>query len=106
VLLGPAEAPLLPSFKENAVDDAKVILRSDNMETLTSLFAETCLYVGHDSGVTHLAAMYGVPVIALFKGSSMYQWRPLGPHVRIIENEKNDGELIVKTLEAIRRLLC
>jgi len=42
------------------------------------------LYLGNDSGVTHLAAAMGVPVLALFGPSNDVQWRPIGPGVRVI----------------------
>ena len=42
------------------------------------------LYLGNDSGVTHLAAAMGIPVLALFGPSNDIQWRPIGPGVRVI----------------------
>jgi heptosyltransferase III len=42
------------------------------------------LYLGNDSGVSHLAAAMGVPVIALFGPSNDVQWRPIGPSVRVL----------------------
>ncbi len=42
------------------------------------------LYLGNDSGVTHLAAAMGVPVIALFGPSNDQQWRPVGPSAQVL----------------------
>jgi len=55
-------------------------------EELMSILARGSVYIGHDSGVTHLAAMMGIHVIALFKHTSVEQWRPLGPNVRFFKN--------------------
>jgi ADP-heptose:LPS heptosyltransferase len=45
-------------------------------------FLSTCgLYIGNDSGVTHLAGMLGVPTIALFGPTDPALWSPLGPRV-------------------------
>lgn len=41
-------------------------------------------YLGNDSGITHLAAMLGVPTIALFGRSNPVLWHPVGPHVQVI----------------------
>ena len=42
-------------------------------------------YLGNDSGITHLAAMLGVPTVAIFgPGSRVSNWEPLGKHVGII----------------------
>ena len=42
------------------------------------------MYLGNDSGVTHVAAAMGIPVIALFGPSNDIQWRPIGPGVTIL----------------------
>jgi len=42
------------------------------------------IYLGNDSGVSHLAAMTGVPTITLFGPSDDRQWRPVGPHVEVL----------------------
>ncbi len=42
-------------------------------------------YLGNDSGITHLAAMFGVPTVAIFGPSDPAVWRPLGPSVKVIQ---------------------
>lgn len=43
-------------------------------------------YLGNDSGITHLAAMLGVPTVAIFgPGSRVSNWEPLGKHVTVIQ---------------------
>jgi len=97
VLLGPAEEKLLPLFsKEKEVE----VLLSPDMGRLSLLLQESLLYVGHDSGITHLAAMLGAPTIALFRHSSVAQWRPLGPRVKVIEASASGPELVEETLKA------
>ncbi|PWU11564.1 MAG: hypothetical protein C5B51_02265 [Terriglobia bacterium] len=41
------------------------------------------LYIGNDSGITHLAAAMGTPVLALFGPTDPAVWGPRGPNVRI-----------------------
>jgi ADP-heptose:LPS heptosyltransferase len=88
ILLGPAEEGIQSFFRE-AVNqmDARLIYYPER-EALIDLMGQASLYIGHDSGVTHLAAMMGAPVIAIFRKSSPEQWRPLGPAVRIIRDIK------------------
>jgi ADP-heptose:LPS heptosyltransferase len=97
ILLGPAEEKLLPLFSK--VEDTEVLL-SPNTEKLSLLLQEALLYVGHDSGITHLAAMLGAPTVALFKHSSLVQWSPLGPRVKVIQANESGPELIEETLKA------
>jgi heptosyltransferase-3 len=102
ILLGPAEEKLLPVFSgEKGVD----LLLSPGMERLSLLLQEAAIYVGHDSGVSHLAAMSGAATIALFRHSSVAQWRPLGPSVKVIEASASGPELVEQVLKAARELL-
>ena len=102
VLLGPAEEKLLPLFSgEKEVE----ILLSPDMDKLSLLLQEALLYVGHDSGITHLAAMLGAPTIALFRDSSVAQWRPLGPRVKVIEATASGPGLVEETLKAAHDFL-
>jgi len=52
------------------------------------------LYLGNDSGVTHVAAAMGVPVIALFGPSSDTQWGPVGPSVKILRAPAPHGHVL------------
>ncbi|MGD9157747.1 MAG: glycosyltransferase family 9 protein [Desulfobacteraceae bacterium] len=86
-LLGPAEEDIVTVTREMAEElDAGTVVCPEK-EELLSILDNTYLYIGHDSGVTHLAAMLGINTIAIFKDSSIEQWRPLGPSVKIIEAE-------------------
>ncbi len=93
LLLGPAEVGLFPYFKENLDEKSVRITFCPENKALASLLSQTVLYIGHDSGVTHLAAMLGARVIALFRDSSIQQWRPLGPHVTVMKCEQEEGDM-------------
>jgi hypothetical protein len=45
------------------------------------------LYVGNDSGITHLAAALGVPLVALFGPTDPQRWGPRGDRVEICSQE-------------------
>lgn len=51
---------------------------------LAELVRSASLYIGHDTGPTHLAAQLGVPTLALFGPTDASIWRPVGPLARII----------------------
>ena len=105
VLLGPAEERLYPFFTENLIRENAQILFSPEKEDLVSLLAKASLYMGHDSGVTHLAAMLGTPTIALFKKSSSSQWAPLGPMVRVIRSDESSSWLAGKVLKTAWQMI-
>jgi heptosyltransferase III len=58
--------------------------RFENLFELARWLAGATLYVGNDSGITHLAAAVGVPVVALFGPTSPDIWAPRGANVTIL----------------------
>jgi heptosyltransferase-3 len=56
----------------------------DDLYELACWLAKAQLYIGNDSGITHLAAAVGTPVLALFGPTTRPEvWAPRGPHVRV-----------------------
>ena len=45
---------------------------------LAAMLSESARFLGNDSGITHLAAAVGVPVVALFGPSDAMTWAPRG----------------------------
>jgi heptosyltransferase-3 len=104
LLFGPAEEGLYAFFKDHP-DTIGIEKRiSPEHSELVSLLSRARLYVGHDSGITHLAAMLGTPAIALFKNSPAKQWRPLGPFLSMIEKEDTNTGLALKVLREAEKL--
>jgi len=66
---------------EDALEDA---VRFDELYELACWLAGARLYVGNDSGITHLAAAVGTPVVALFGPKDPAVWAPRGPQVRVV----------------------
>ena len=58
-------------------------IRIDNLYRLACWISQARLYVGNDSGITHLAAATGVPVLALFGPTDPAVWAPRGENVRV-----------------------
>jgi heptosyltransferase-3 len=99
VLLGPAEEPLFAYYQRELGTKGVEILTAPDREKLCSQLGGARLYLGPDSGITHLAAMHGTPTIALFKNTPVFQWRPLGPAVRVIEDKAAEPSLISRVVE-------
>ena len=93
LLLGPAEQERYHVFSNKLRGLDIEIVTSPPGETLLSLLKAASLYLGHDSGITHLAALLGLPTIALFKNSNQLQWAPLGPDVTVISNPESPEQI-------------
>jgi len=52
-----------------------------------------------------LSAMLGAPTIALFRQTSVAQWKPLGPKVKVIEAHASGQELAQQVLSTAREFL-
>lgn len=59
--------------------------RFDNLDDLARWLASARLYIGNDSGVTHLAAAVGTPVLAIFLTSNPAVWAPRGHQVTVLQ---------------------
>lgn len=81
-LLGPAE-----DFLEKEIGGPAH--RVSDLFELVALLGKTGGFIGNDSGVTHLAAYLGLPVVAIFGPSDPERWRPFGKHVKIVRPELN-----------------
>ena len=51
---------------------------------MACFLARARLYIGNDSGITHLAAAVGTPTLAIFGPSNPAIWAPRGDHVRVV----------------------
>jgi hypothetical protein len=78
-LLGPAESRSMEAHL-----NGEWIVRPRNASDLAAWLAGAVLFVGNDSGVSHLAGMMGTPTVALYKKTDPRIWGVIGPRVRWI----------------------
>lgn len=86
-LLGPVE---LDTWDRDVIDDIErefPIIRSLDAASLLETLAGAALLIANDSGPAHVAALIGVPVIALFGPTDTRLWSPQGRDVRAIQGE-------------------
>lgn len=67
---------------EEVLDEA---VRIENLYDLACWLSRARLYIGNDSGISHLAAAVGVPTLAIFLTTDPSVWGPRGNHVRVLE---------------------
>jgi ADP-heptose:LPS heptosyltransferase len=80
-IIGPAEEPLI-------VNHSDVMLNDCSLEEIAPVLAGASLYIGNDSGISHLAAACGCPCVVLFGPSDPAVWAPRGKTVSIISRHK------------------
>jgi len=80
---GPADAEQVSAVRQ-ACARPPVVFEGMDLGVLVGFLAHASLYVGHDSGLTHLVSWLGVPTIALFGPTDPAQWAPQGSHVEVV----------------------
>ncbi len=71
-LLGPAEEKLKTRFP------AQKTLSSSEIDTTLNILSKAEAFLGHDSGLSHLAAALGIPTLAIFGPTAWWHWAPFG----------------------------
>ena len=79
--------------------------RDLDLRSLAASLARCRLFIGNDSGVTHLAAACGCPTVVLFGGSDPRVWLPRGGTVRAVESPSLDGISVERVLVECRKLI-
>ena len=94
---------------DRAVTDLRDLLESRpvivasglRLPELGAVLERCALFLGNDSGITHLAVAAGTPAVALFGPVSLPIWEPRGERVRVIRFGEQD---VAETRQAIEQL--
>lgn len=82
---------------EEPFDEA---VRFEDLYDLACWLARAQVYIGNDSGIAHLAAAVGTPVVAIFLSTDPAIWAPRGAHVSVLKNPS-----IAQAAAAARQIL-
>ena len=84
VLTGPADAEQERAFRERTPSGTAIVLNCHPLPEIAAILKRCSVFVGNDSGITHLAAASGAPVIALFGPADPRVWGPRGKSVTLL----------------------
>lgn len=70
------EVDYVASIQHQLPDDTVNLAGRVSLAQLAYIIAKAKLYIGPDTGITHLAAVTGVPVIALYGPTNPVKWAP------------------------------
>ena len=113
MLRGPADEAQCEAVLERLADFARPrppVAELESLEDVAALMSLADVYVGNDSGPSHLAAALGVPTLAVFGPTDPASWRPLGVDVEVVRRPAGeDGDRwpsVAEVLGAARQLLA
>jgi ADP-heptose:LPS heptosyltransferase len=101
LVAGEADRPLLDALRAGA--PGIPLICDQPLIDVAGALAHCAGFLGNDSGLTHLAAALGLPVVALFGPTDPSTWGPRGPYVRILRAK--DHRLASVTLDEVRAAL-
>lgn len=83
MVLGPADEHLR-AFGEEARRTGIRVVEGLSLPRLAALLSISRLYIGNDSGVSHLAAATSIPAVVIFGPTDPRVWAPAGGNVRVV----------------------
>lgn len=89
ILLGPGERSLRGEAASafGGFRPPAIVVEGLDLRQMIALISRARLFVGHDTGPTHIAAATGRPVVEIFGSSSPDYWRPWATPSRVVLNE-------------------
>ena len=84
ILEGPADRVPVEQLLQ-LCEDPPIVMKGLDLQTVSGVLAQTRLFVGQDSGITHLAGLLGVRTVAIFGPTDPARWAPRGAHVTVVQ---------------------
>ncbi|MGA2173430.1 MAG: glycosyltransferase family 9 protein [Verrucomicrobiota bacterium] len=82
---------LLPPRRARLAQNLPLVELAQKMRTCAG-------FIGHDSGITHLAAALDLPGLVLWGPASAVVWRPMSDKMRLLRDDRGLGGLAVETV--------
>lgn len=102
VIGGESDAPQLSEVRRRFVGRDVRILDHVPLPVLGATLAGCRLFLGHDSGISHLAAAAGAPSVLLFGPTDPSVWAPANPGAHVIASPT--GEMADIGLDSVRAM--
>ena len=96
---GEADEERVAVLREAWRDSPVLIARHFSLPHLAAILARSRLFIGHDSGISHLAGAVDAKCVLLFGPTDPAVWAPANPGVRVLEAP--DEDLAKLTVEVV-----
>jgi ADP-heptose:LPS heptosyltransferase len=104
LIQGPADSSAAAAVLECA---GKIPVFADESPfTLKGVLTHAQLFVGNDAGPTHLAALMGLPTVAIFGPSDPVRWSPIGPKVSLVRSGAECSPCTTDEMRACKERIC
>jgi len=106
VVIGEVEDERFPSEDVAALEEAAgtAVRRPATYVELFNELRTGSLFIGNDSGPSHLAGVMGLPTIALFGPTDPAVWKPMGPRVNVIHRNNMEAIPVDEVMGQVKAL--
>jgi ADP-heptose:LPS heptosyltransferase len=84
IILGPAEGPEIQQAFAKLETPNLILAKGLSLVQLASVMKGCRIFIGNDSGISHMAAALGLPTLAIFGPTDHRVWSPRGKKVEVI----------------------
>jgi len=96
---GEADENRLSTLEDSLAGVPYRVLKNLPLPILAAVFKRCALFLGHDSGISHIAAAVGAPCVLLFGPTDPDVWAPKNPRVQVVGAP--DGLLVYLPVERV-----
>lgn len=104
-LLGPAEVTMAEAVHALARELMTPVWDNFPLTDCAALLSRCDGFLGNDAGIAHLAAVLGLPTVAVFVNSDPVMWQPLGSNVSVVDVRKEKEVVPLPGSEAVQEAL-
>jgi ADP-heptose:LPS heptosyltransferase len=98
---GPGESALADEFRR-CITLSAIEIPPDGLRELAAVFTQCSLVVCNDTGVMHLAAAVGTPLVAIFGPTNAAEWKPVGDSFVAVQS--TDGTMEGVSVDEVYRV--
>jgi ADP-heptose:LPS heptosyltransferase len=106
IIQGPADEWAVEGVVAGLEGVPYLVARDMPIIKLAALLSRARLFIGNDSGCSHLAAALGVPTLALFGPTDPLCWAPRGEHASWLQGKSECAPCTPETLRTCQRQRC
>ena len=101
IVRGEADARAAGKLRELLGERPITMAQGLKLVELAAVLERCVLFLGNDSGITHLAAAVGIPTVAVFGAASLPIWEPLGLYTRVVQFGEQDVANVRAAIEQL-----
>jgi heptosyltransferase III len=95
---GEAEGEKLQRLAREVPSNRLTLARNLPLVELAGMLSQAGVFIGHDSGISHLAAAVGLPVVALWADTHEAIWKPRANTIHVLKHPSGLAALPVPTV--------